>query len=121
MGTGVRERGWGQGGDLRGWVVGCSPRLEACLEEAEGKRLGRSYAGGATPPPFSSLIPAGGVSAQRPGGQVLPWRPGVGRRPRGAVIQAGPGEDPGMGQGWGGGVSALSDWLSGRTPSIAPP
>lgn len=41
----MRARGWGYGGDLRGWVMGCSPLLEACLEEAEGKRLGRSYAG----------------------------------------------------------------------------
>ena len=91
--------------------------------QSRGRKLrkGEGQAGGATPPPFSSLSPAIGVSAQRPGGRVLRWRPGVGRRPRGAVIQASPGEDPGVGQGWGSGVSALSDWFSGPTPSVAPP
>ena len=82
---------------------------------------GGGAGGGATPPPFSSRRPAGGVSAQRPGGQVVWWRPGVGREACGAVIQAGPGEDHGVGQEWGGGVSALSDWFSGPTQHSSSP
>ena len=87
MGTGVRERGWGQGGDLRGWVVGCSPRLEACLEEAEGKRLGRSYAGGAAGKPIRKRgHPA---SPPLPHSRVLTWA-GLDHGPTGPPAHAWP-------------------------------
>lgn len=67
----MRARGWGYGGNLRGWVMGCSPLLEACLEEAEGKRLGRSYAGGGAGKPIRKRgHPA---SPPLPHSRVLTW------------------------------------------------
>ena len=45
----------------------------------------------------------------------------MGREACGAVIQAGPGEDPGVGQEWGGRASALSDWFSGPTQRSSSP
>lgn len=65
---GIRRR------SLGGWVVGCSPRLEACLEEAEGEEAGEDLCWGwgpenqssvDTPPPHPCPLP--GSSPDRPG------------------------------------------------------